>query len=75
MAEVETSQSKNFLRALLIIKEHYREAILDCCNDDEIKEICECILKIFKEKICIKEASESIFNICKFNCFVSTDAV
>lgn len=75
MAEVETSQSNKNLKALLIIKENYREAILDCCSDDEIKEICECILKIFKDKICIKETSESIFNICKFNCFVSTDAV
>lgn len=75
MTEVETTHSKNFLKALLIIKEQYREALLDCCDDEEIKEICECILKIFREKIHIKETSESIFHICKFNCFVSTDAV
>lgn len=75
MAEVETSESKHILRALLILKDHYREALLENCNDNEINQICECILKIFKEKIEIRETSESIFNICKFNCFVSTDAI
>lgn len=75
MAEVETSESKQFLRALLILKEHYREALLEHCDDNEINQICECILKVFKEKITVKETSKSIFNICKFNCFLSTDAV
>lgn len=76
MAEVETSQPKNFLKALIVIKEHYREALLEYCDEDEIKQICECISNIFIEKgIDVKEKSESVFNICKFNCFISTDAV
>lgn len=76
MGEVETSQSKDFFKALFILKEPYREALLECCDDDELKKVCERISNIFKEKnIHIKETSESIFNICKFNCFISTDAV
>lgn len=75
MDEVEPPppHAKNLLKALKIFKSQYRELLLDCCDDVEIKGLCIHILNILKEKIDIKDSSESTLNICKLNCFVSTD--
>lgn len=72
MSEQETT-NHNFLKALNTIKSEYREALLEVCSDEEIKYICECILKTFENKIDIKETKESVISICKLNCFFSSD--
>lgn len=63
----------NILRALNTFRSEYHEAILKHCDDEEVKYICECILKTFENKIEIKDKKESIISICKLNCFFSTD--
>lgn len=71
MSEQETTH--NFLKALNTLKPEYREALLEICSDEEIKFLCESILKIFEKNIDIKETKESIISICKLNCFFSSD--
>lgn len=75
MSKSETSCVEHLLLALNTFKTQYREALLENCNDEDIKTICECILNVFKGKIHIKETSESTFNICKIKCFFSTDVM
>lgn len=68
MSEQETTRH-NCLKALNTLKPEYRKILLKVCNEEEIKYFCDCILKIFENKIDIKETKESGFRICKLSCF------
>lgn len=74
MSEQETSHNNYFI-ALNIFRFEYHERILETCDDEEIKNICEYILKIFKKKnIDIREPKVTAVRFCKLNCFFSSDS-